>query len=163
MLSPVLRRWYSLCITGQSSFFFYGVHRNEQVPWLHPPSRAMIWSTVQTICQRNRSTPSIRTGTKCHFQRAATIPNYFGQKPGYLGLRGRMSCIVANVSVLFRSQRLCHDAIPDTLKFSHCLYSHSSIIFGNSVAKTTKLLSALLKRGNNQKCRTKEGVFFSFS
>lgn len=53
---------------------------------------------------------------------------------------------------------LCHDATP--LFFLHCLYSHSSIIFGASVAKTTKLLSVLLKRGNNQKRRTKEGVFF---
>lgn len=58
---PVLRRWYSLSITGQSSFFFYGVDRNEQVTWLHPPSWTMVWSTVQTICRTNSNSLSIKT------------------------------------------------------------------------------------------------------
>lgn len=130
MLSPILRRWYSLCITGQSSFFFYGVHRNEQVPWLHPPSRTMIWSAVQTICQRNRSIPSIKTGMK-FLNEATTIPNYFGQKPGCLGLTGRMSCIMANVSVLFISQRMYHYAMMPflTLWNFHIVCILSAVLF----------------------------------
>lgn len=50
---PVLRSRRSLSVTRQRGFFFYGIDRNEQVTWLHPPAWAMIWSTVQTICWGN--------------------------------------------------------------------------------------------------------------
>lgn len=50
--SPVLRGRHPLSIAGQSRFFFYGVHRDKQVTWLHPPSRPMEGNAVQTVCGR---------------------------------------------------------------------------------------------------------------
>lgn len=39
---PVLRRRGTLGITGQSGLFLYGVDRNKQVTWLHPPSGTVV-------------------------------------------------------------------------------------------------------------------------
>lgn len=52
-ISPVLRGWHPLGVAGQSSFFFYGVHRDEEVTRLHPPPRTMEGHAVQSVCGRD--------------------------------------------------------------------------------------------------------------